>query len=101
MWLFFTYYPFYDNFAWEYGRCGLEILYTAGASPSPTLFIYINLKKTMKESSIQDIVKRIENTLNSQRYRNNLNNPKVSWIDISIEKAIETVLDYINNTLII
>jgi len=53
--------------------------------------------ENMKENSINDIVKRIESTLNSQRYRNNLNNPKVNWLDISIEKAIETVLDYINN----
>ena len=39
----------------------------------------------------------MENTLNSQRYRSNLNNPKVNWLDISIDDAINKVLDYISS----
>lgn len=53
--------------------------------------------ENMRENTIQDVVKRIESTLNSQRYRNNLNNPKVNWLEISIEDAIDTVLNYISN----
>lgn len=49
----------------------------------------------MRENKIQDIIDRITGTLNSQRYRKNLNNPKVNWLEISIEEAIETVLNYI------
>ena len=53
--------------------------------------------ENMRENTIQDIVERTKSTLNSQRYRNNLNNPKVNWIEISIEEAIDTVLNYISN----
>lgn len=53
--------------------------------------------ENMRENTIQDIVERVKSTLNSQRYRNNLSNPKVNWIEISIEDAIDTVLNYISN----
>lgn len=53
--------------------------------------------ENMRENTIQDIVERVKSTLNSQRYRNNLSNPKVNWIEISIENAIDTVLNYISN----
>lgn len=51
----------------------------------------------MRENTMQDILQRMKNTLNSQRYRNNLNNPKVNWLDISINKAIERVIEYIGS----
>ena len=51
----------------------------------------------MRENTIQDIVERVKSTLDSPRYRNNLTNPKVNWIEISIEDAIDTVLNYISN----
>ena len=52
---------------------------------------------SMYENTIKDIFTRISNTLNSQRYRNNLTNPKVNWLEISIDDAINKVLDYIGN----
>ena len=51
----------------------------------------------MREKTIHDIIQRIKNTLNSQRYRNNLNNPKVNWIDIPINNAIDRVIEYIGS----
>ena len=52
---------------------------------------------SVHENTIKDIFSRISNTLNSQRYRNNLTNPKVNWLEISIDDAINKVLDYIGN----
>ncbi len=51
----------------------------------------------MRENTIQDIIERMKRTLNSQRYRNNLNNPKINWIEIPIDDVIDTVLDYISS----
>lgn len=49
----------------------------------------------MKENSISDIVKRLETTLKSPRYMNNLNNPSVNWLDIKAIDAINSVLEYL------
>ena len=51
----------------------------------------------MRENTIQDIITRMKGTLNSQRYRNNLNSPKVNWLEIPIEETIDIVLDYISS----
>ena len=50
----------------------------------------------MKENNIYDVYDRLNQILNSRLYRSNLNNPKVNWLDINIEDAIENVLKYIN-----
>lgn len=50
---------------------------------------------TMKEETIDDILKRLENIFNSKIYKSNLTNPKVNWLDVSINEAIVKVLDYI------
>lgn len=59
--------------------------------------ILIFQDENMRENTIQDIIQRMKSTLSSQRYRNNLNNPKVNWLDISIDDAISKVLDYISS----
>lgn len=51
----------------------------------------------MRENTIQDVIVRIRGTLNSKRYRNNLNSPKVNWLEIPIEEAIDIVLSYISS----
>lgn len=51
----------------------------------------------MRENTIQDIITRMKGTLDSQRYRNNLNSPKVNWLEIPIEETIDIVLDYISS----
>ena len=51
----------------------------------------------MRENTIQDFITRMKGTLNSQRYSNNLNNPKVNWLEIPIEETIDIVLDYISS----
>lgn len=53
--------------------------------------------KNMRENTIQDIIQRMQSTLNSKIYRSNLNNPKVNWLEISIDDAINTVLNYISS----
>ena len=59
--------------------------------------ILIFKDETMRENTIQDIITRMKGTLNSQRYRNNLNSPKVNWLEIPIEDTIDIVLDYISS----
>lgn len=51
----------------------------------------------MRENTIQDIIDRMKGILNSQRYRNNLNNPKVNQLEIHIEETIDIVLGYISS----
>ena len=59
--------------------------------------ILIFQDENMREKTIHDIIQRMKNTLNSQMYRNNLNNPKVNWLDISINNAIDRVIEYIGS----
>ena len=49
----------------------------------------------MREETIGDIISRLESIFNSKIYKSNLSNPKVNWLDISIDDAIIKVLDYI------
>ena len=50
----------------------------------------------MKENNIYDIYSRLESIFNSRVYRSNLNNPKNNWLDIEVNTAIDSVLNYIN-----
>ena len=59
--------------------------------------ILIFKDETIRENTIQDIITRMKGTLDSQRYRNNLNSPKVNWLGIPIEETINIVLDYISS----
>ena len=52
--------------------------------------------KNMREETINDIILRLESIFNSKIYKSNLSNPKVNWLDISIEDAITKVLDYMH-----
>ena len=56
---------------------------------------YIYNAETMRENNIQDIYDRLSKVLNSNLFKNNLNSPKVNWLDISIEEAINSVLNYL------
>lgn len=49
----------------------------------------------MRENTFLDIVERLRNTLKSSRYINHLNDPVVNWLDVPIEIAINSVLDYL------
>ena len=60
-----------------------------------SLSIYIYNDANMRENNTQDIYKRLYKILNSRIYKNNLNDPKVNWLDINIEDAIQSVLNYI------
>ena len=51
--------------------------------------------ESMREKSITDIVQRLDTTLKSPRYINHLNDPIVNWLDIPIEKAIASVLQFL------
>ena len=60
-----------------------------------TFKIIIFDDETMREETIGNIISRLESIFNSKIYRSNLLNPKVNWLDISIDDAITKVLDYI------
>lgn len=60
-----------------------------------TFKIIIFDDETMREETIGNIISRLESIFNSKIYRSNLSNPKVNWLDISIDDAITKVLDYI------
>ena len=53
--------------------------------------------ETMREQNIRDIINRLQLTLNSNIYKNNLSSPKVNWLNISIDEAITNVLEYLKN----
>ena len=53
--------------------------------------------ETMRERNMAEIIHRLQLTLNSDIYKNNLLNPKVNWLNISIDEAIENVLYYLKN----
>lgn len=50
---------------------------------------------SMKESTIEDIYFRLKSIFKSDVYRSNLADPKNNWLDISINDAINSVLNYI------
>jgi predicted nucleotidyltransferase component of viral defense system len=51
----------------------------------------------MRENSMLDIFNRLNSILKSRRYLNNLNNPVVNWLDIPIDDAIDSVLNFIED----
>ena len=53
--------------------------------------------KNMKEDNIHDIASRLQQILNSKRYYNMLNDPKVNWMDLPINKVINNVLEYFDS----
>lgn len=53
--------------------------------------------ETMREQNIHEVIDRLQLTLNSDRYKNNLSNPKVNWLNLSIDEAIVNVLDYLKS----
>ena len=60
-----------------------------------TFNTYIYNDQNMRENNIHDIYDRLSKILNSRIYKNNLNNPKVNWLDINVNSAIQVVLKYI------
>jgi predicted nucleotidyltransferase component of viral defense system len=51
----------------------------------------------MRENSMLDIFNRLNSILKSRRYLNNLNNPVVNWLDIPIDDAIDSVLNFMED----
>lgn len=49
----------------------------------------------MRENNIGDIIKRLSTVFYSPRYKNNLTDPKVNWLDISVDDAIDLVMNYV------
>lgn len=49
---------------------------------------------TMKENNMTDIIVRLKQILNSERYYNMLNNPKVNWLDLPVNEVIKNVIEY-------
>ena len=60
-----------------------------------TMKILIFNDSDMYENNLNDIFNRLNHTLNSKLYKDNLNNPKYNWLDISLDDAIRVILDFI------
>ena len=61
--------------------------------------ILIFKDENMKENNVNDIYLRLSSIFSSRVYRSNLNNPKYNWLDVGIDDAINSVLDYIHDLL--
>lgn len=55
----------------------------------------------MRENNITDIINRLKLIFNSNRYSKYLYDPKVNWLDISTNVAINEVLNYLESLLLI
>ena len=62
---------------------------------SKTFRIIIFDDEEMREKTTNDVITRLEKIFNSKIYKSNLSNPKVNWLDISIDDAISKVLAYV------
>lgn len=49
----------------------------------------------MRENNIGDVIKRLTTIFYSPRYKNNLTDPKVNWLNVSINDAINLVMNYV------
>ena len=61
-----------------------------------TFEIIIFNDELMREKSVSDILLRLQNIFNSKIYRKNLSDPKVNWLDVSIDESIFKIINYIN-----
>lgn len=55
----------------------------------------------MKENNISDVIHRLNEILNSERYFSMLNNPKVNWIGLPVNEVINNVLNYFKSLEIV
>ena len=44
-----------------------------------------------------DIIIRLKQILNSERYYNMLNDPKVNWLDLTVNEDVKHVIDYFSS----
>ena len=49
----------------------------------------------MRENTVNDVLIRLNKTFSSNIFKSNLSNPKINWLDISIDDAIISVLKFI------
>lgn len=57
--------------------------------------------KTMKENNIEDIIKHLHIILNNNLFKQSLSNAKNNWLDISVSKVINNVIDYFKSMEIV
>ena len=51
----------------------------------------------MRENNLIDILSRLRQIFSSSRYYNMLNEPKINWLDIPVNKVIDNVLNYFDS----
>lgn len=56
--------------------------------------ILIFQDKNMKENNMNDVILRLQEILNSEKYFNMLNDPKVNWLNIPVHEVIQNVIEY-------
>jgi len=64
------------------------------------LLIYIDIliiqDVTMRENNMGEIVARLKSIFYSTRYNRYLSDPKVNWLNISVQEAIVSVIDFLD-----
>ncbi len=62
------------------------------------LDIFIFDDPEMREKNIYDIVQRVSMTFNDRLYRRNITrSEKANWLGISVDKTLETILEFLNS----
>lgn len=59
--------------------------------------ILIFQDKQMKEHSIDDIINRVESTINNNIYRNNLSTSNKNWLEIDDEIVLKGIVNYLKS----
>ena len=49
---------------------------------------------TMKEKNINEVIKRLEITLNNNIFKDSLKDARNNWLELSVDEVIDNVLDY-------
>lgn len=57
--------------------------------------ILIFKDESMREENMDGVVHRLNSIFQSRLYRNHLTEPKVNWLDVSVDQTIDTVSKYI------
>lgn len=63
--------------------------------------ILIFKDENMREHTIEDISKRLTSILNNSRFKSRINTANNNWLEIPIEDATESILNYFEGLIVI
>ncbi len=61
--------------------------------------VYIFRNKDMKERSIVEVIRRLENTFKNKQYRERVDKSDKRWLDTEIDEVLETIINYLKNLM--